>query len=78
MGLEAKVRRGLEQPRERLAERRGRRHDPGTPRLDWDALAAGDRGRLPAGLFERSPLADPVAQRFARGLAKERARPCND
>jgi hypothetical protein len=45
--------------------------------INFDALAAGDRERLPAGLFERSPLADPVAQRFARELAKGRARPCS-
>jgi hypothetical protein len=45
--------------------------------INFDALAGGDRERLPAGLFERSPLADPVAQRFARELAKGRARSCS-
>jgi hypothetical protein len=56
-----------------------RRNETAAPRpLDFDALASGDRERLPAELFERSPLADPVAQRFARELAKEGARPCSD
>jgi hypothetical protein len=39
--------------------------------INFDALASGDRERLPAELFERSPLADPVARRFARGLVKQ-------
>jgi hypothetical protein len=53
--------------------------------INFDALVDGGRERLPAEtraalapLFERSACTDPVAERIARELAKERARPCND
>jgi hypothetical protein len=64
MSLEAKLRRDLLRLRELMARRR---NETAAPRpLDFDALAGGGRERLPPGLFERSPITDPVAERIAR------------
>jgi hypothetical protein len=68
MGLEARVRRDLLRLRELTARRR---NEAAAPRpLDLDALACGDREKLPARLFEPSPLTDPVAERIAREMVK--------
>jgi hypothetical protein len=70
MSLQMELLRKLEQLRRKLAERR---NNAAVPRpLDWDALVSGEGGGgrpLPAGLFERSPVADPVDEAVARASA---------